>query len=101
MKYLSTPTGIASLVLEELIALAKQYDLYKLILFGSRARGDFHKKSDIDLAFSGGDKVRFALDADEQTSTLLTFDFVDLDKEIQSALRQSIEKEGLILYEKI
>ena len=101
MTHLSTSTGISPTVLEELTALAKKYDIGRLVLFGSRARGDFHAKSDIDLALFGGDKVRFALDAEETTSTLLTFDFVDLDREIQPALLQAIEKEGVILYEKI
>ena len=97
----SPPTGLKPVILEELTSLAAHHRLNRLILFGSRARGDYHEKSDIDLALSGGDKLRFALDADEQTSTLLAFDFVDLDQALQPALRQSIETEGVILYEKI
>ena len=38
-----------------------------IILFGTRARGDFKRTSDIDLAVSGGDFCRFALDVDEET----------------------------------
>ncbi|MFQ8585056.1 nucleotidyltransferase domain-containing protein [Blautia glucerasea] len=38
-----------------------------IILFGARARGDFKRMSDIDLAVSGGDFCRFALDVDEKT----------------------------------
>lgn len=33
----------------------------KVILFGSRARGDFREKSDIDLAVEGGDLSGFPL----------------------------------------
>ncbi len=33
----------------------------------ARARGDFKRTSDIDLAVSGGDFCRFALDVDEET----------------------------------
>ena len=40
-----------------IIALAKQHGVKKVILFGSRARGDNWERSDIDLAASGGDKV--------------------------------------------
>ena len=43
----------------------------KVILFGSRARGDYKEKSDIDLACTGGNYTRFSLDVDELTSTLL------------------------------
>ena len=43
--------------------------MQKVILFGSRARGDFKTKSDIDLAVQGGDFIRFMLDVNEETST--------------------------------
>lgn len=72
-----------------------------MILFGSRARGDYKRVSDIDLAVSGGNFARFALDVDEETSTLLKYDIVDLDGSVQRELRDSIEKEGRVLYEKI
>ena len=94
-------TGIKQVVLDELISIAERYHIEKLILFGSRARGDFRRTSDIDLAVSGGDFARFALDVEEETSTLLKYDFVDLDRNIQEELLKSIEKEGVVLYEKI
>lgn len=94
-------TGIREQVIKEIIDFAKKYDVKKVILFGSRARGDFKRTSDIDLAVSGGNFDRFALDVDEETSTLLMFDIVDLDREMQVELRESIEREGVILYEKI
>ena len=71
------------------------------MLFGSRARGDFKRTSDIDLAVAGGDFLRFALDVEEETSTLLEFDIVDLDRCMQQALRDSIEKEGRVIFEKV
>jgi hypothetical protein len=49
----------------------------------------------------GGDFSRFALDVDEETSTLLKFDIVDLGRNIQKELRDSIEKEGIVLYEEV
>ncbi|MDQ9827113.1 hypothetical protein RFZ44_28025, partial [Acinetobacter sp. 163] len=59
------------------------------------------EKSDIDLAVQGGDFIRFMLDVNEETSTLLSFDIINLDEEIQSELRESIEKEGKIVYEEV
>lgn len=94
-------TGIREQVIKEIIDFAKKYDVEKVLLFGSRARGDFKRTSDIDLAVSGGDFDRFVLDVDEETTTLLMFDIIDLDREMQSELRESIEKEGVILYEKV
>ncbi len=94
-------TGIRAEVLEEICALARRYGIGKVILFGSRARGDFHRISDIDLAVTGGDMARFALDVDEETSTLLEYDIVNLDGAVQQELRETIKREGRILYEKI
>ena len=71
-------------------------------MFGSRARGTFREgKAIIDLAVEGGDFIRFSLDVDENTSTLLKYDFINLDEPIQEELRASIQKEGKLLYEKI
>ncbi len=93
--------GIREQVLEEIIALAKKNDIKKLILFGSRARGDYRRTSDIDLAVSGGNIAEFALELDEEVATLLKFDVVDLDRSVQPALLESIQREGKILYEEI
>lgn len=94
-------TGIKQIVIEEIRDLARKYQVKKVILFGSRARGDFRRKSDIDLAVQGGDFVRFMLDVNEETSTLLCFDIINLDENIQQELRQAIEKEGKVIYEEV
>ncbi len=99
--YKMNNTGIKAEVIEEIRKFARKYDVTKVILFGSRARGDFKRTSDIDIAVTGGDFVRFALDVDEETSTLLEYDIVDLDNDMQDELRDSIKKEGIILYEKV
>lgn len=94
-------TGIPQTVIEELRGLARKYQIRRVILFGSRARGDYHRTSDIDLAVSGGDILRFALDADEETSTPLKYDIINLDQKINEELRKSIWTEGKTIYEKI
>jgi predicted nucleotidyltransferase len=94
-------TGIKSVVLDEICTLAHKYHVKKVILFGSRARGNFKRTSDIDIAAEGGDFARFALDVDEETSTLLKFDIVDLGRNIQKELRDSIETEGIVIYEEV
>lgn len=100
-KGMNEDTGIRKVVLEEITDLAKKYGLTRVILFGSRARGDYKKTSDIDLAVSGGNITRFTLDVEDETSTLLFFDVVNLDGSVQEELRESIEREGRLLYEKI
>lgn len=101
MVELSEKTGIKSIVLHEIIQIAKDNDVEKVILFGSRARGDFKERSDIDLAFYGGHSSRFILSVDEETSTLLEFDIVDLRKPVQTELLESVEREGVVIYEKV
>ena len=101
MMQLSEKTGIKQNVLQAIIKLAKDNDVRKLILFGSRARGDYKERSDIDLAFYGGNSSRFILEVDEETPTLLQFDVLDLDKPIQAELLESIKPEGMVIYEKV
>ena len=94
-------TGIKSIVIAEIRELARRHQVEKIILFGSRARGDYKRTSDIDLAVSGGDIARFALDVEEETSTLLKYDIVSLNLPVQEDLMASIEREGRGVYEKI
>ena len=87
-------TGLPETLLDEIRAIASRHGVERLILFGSRARGDFKRASDIDLAASGGDIPAFALDVDEKTWTLLRFDVVNLDGPVQPELREAIAREG-------
>ncbi len=93
-------TGIRPEVIREIKELAKKHNLNKVILFGSRARGDYRRTSDIDLAISGGNTAAFTIDI-EETSTLLAYDVVDLDKPVEEQLLESISREGKEIYEKI
>ena len=94
-------TGIREQVIEEIRILAEKYQIEKIYLFGSRARGEYHRTSEIDVAVSGGEFDRFALDIDEDTSTLLKFDIVDLNRMVHPELLDAIQKEGRVLYEKV
>lgn len=93
--------GIEEKLINEIVILAKKYAVEKVILFGSRSRGDYHRSSDIDLAIYGGDVINFTLDVEEKTSTLLFYDVVDMSRELQAGFKEAIEKEGKILYEKV
>ena len=81
--------------------LAKKYGLKKVILFGSRARGDNWERSDVDLAISGGNRTMFSLDVDEIeiVPTLLMFDVVDMDSGCNRELLEEIRRDGIVLYE--
>lgn len=88
-------------LVQEICALAEKNHIERVILFGSRARGDFKRTSDIDLAVSGGNVAAFSLDVEEETTTLLQYDIVNLDGSVQEELLESIRREGIIIYEKI
>ena len=88
-------------IVDSISGLARQCNLGRVILFGSRARGTNHERSDIDLAIQGGNTVAFAASADEDISTLLMFDVADLDKPVQKELLEEIRKDGVVIYEKV
>ena len=88
-------------LIQELAGLSRKHSVEKLLLFGSRARGDNKERSDIDLAVYGGNVAAFALDAEEETDTLLMYDIVDMNAPVQKDLKESIEDEGVLIYEKV
>ena len=87
-------------ILRELSAFAQKYSVARIILFGSRARGTNTERSDIDIAVYGGDFDRFYWDDKEKIHSLLMFDIVQADAAISDELKQEIEREGVIIYEK-
>ena len=75
----------------------------RVILFGSRARGDARPRSDVDLAVeapgaSAGEWLRLA-DIIEDADTLLSVDLVRLE-EAPEDLHRRILAEGRTLYER-
>ncbi|MBR4383865.1 MAG: HI0074 family nucleotidyltransferase substrate-binding subunit, partial [Selenomonadaceae bacterium] len=55
----------------------------------------------IDLAVSGGDISNFAETLDEQIDTLLPFDVINLDENIDADFQAEIDRDGIILYEEL
>ena len=87
----------------QLSRLAQHAGASRLVLFGSRARGDHHDRSDIDLAIFGmpaEQQALFAL-AIEELPTLLKFDLVFITPDTNPDLLSEIEKDGVTLYEAI
>lgn len=95
MKY-----NVPERVIMDIAVLSREYNIQKVILFGSRARGTHTDRSDIDIALSGGNTAEFSLDIDEKVHTLLMFDVVDLDGHISEELQREIERDGIVIYEK-
>jgi predicted nucleotidyltransferase len=87
-------------VLRDISLFARKYDVYKVILFGSRARGTNAERSDIDIAVVGGDFDGFYWEIKENTHSLLLFDIVDLNANVSEELKHEIDKDGVTIYEK-
>ena len=92
--------NIPDRVYKDIIRFADADKILKIILFGSRAKGTHTERSDIDIAVSGGDFNAFYYDIKENIHSLLTFDVIDLDKNVSEELKKEIYRDGVIIYEK-
>lgn len=74
----------------------------KIVLFGSRVRGDFVPRSDYDLCFFIDDVQnwpRVVTTLEENVDTLLKVDFV-LFQELDQSFQDEIRKQGVVIYER-
>ncbi len=96
--------GIRENLYNDIINTLKNFGVIKVIIFGSRARGDYKVNSDIDLAviFNNNEKDNFIkLQTKlEELNTLYKFDIVDFKSVKDDKFKKEIEKDGIIIYEK-
>ncbi len=88
---------------KQLAELAKRYGAKRLVLFGSRARGDNRYNSDIDLAVYGmpeNNRAEFWMDC-EELPTLLKFDIVHIRDDMDAKFLANIQKDGVELMDKL
>lgn len=90
------------LLINEIQSIAGRYaGIKKIVLFGSRARGDNTNRSDIDLCvYSDTDISDFEADLNEEAETLLIFDVTRMRPGLDTEFVRRIEQEGITLYEK-
>ena len=89
-------------VYKQIGVFARECDADKVVLFGSRVRGDNLPKSDNDIAVAGcQDFGRFSYLIEERLDTLLDVDVVNLDESLSQQLLDEIVRDGVILYEKV
>lgn len=91
--------GLRNEIVEELKLIAKKYDC-DFYVFGSRARGDYKRNSDIDIAVVGN------IQDDEKMKIQIDFDSIDMEYMLDVVfvedltnreLIENIEKEGVLL----
>ena len=78
--------------------------VHRVILFGSRARGDAAERSDIDMAVDAPDIGILEWDTlhqriIEQSQTLLPLDIVWL-QQAPKFLKRQIERDGVVIFER-
>lgn len=91
-----------STLYQQLADLSAKHGAEKLVLFGSRAREDYTRVSDIDLAVYGmprHNQGRFWWEA-EELPTLLKLDIVHVVPGMDPMFLKNIEQDGVTLYEK-
>ena len=99
----ATEYNLPQRVLEDITVFAQKYNVDRIILFGSRAKGTHRERSDIDIAVSGVASCDiFELEEElEDIPTLYTIDLVDLDTCKNKLLLEDIEQYGREIYKKI
>jgi len=90
-------------VYAQIVEFAKEFGAEKVVLFGSRARGDNQEKSDIDIAIYQCDEFEQLKDkVDEELWSLLQVDLINMNAfYISEELIKEIKKDGVILYQKV
>ena len=89
--------------IEQVKQLAHRYGVPKLVLFGSRARGDHHARSDYDFAVWGctpQQRAQFSDAVENDLDSLYSVDLVFVSEHTDAALLQNIEKDGICLLDR-
>jgi len=91
-------------VLMQIREIAKKYNVEKVILYGSRARGDNSPVSDYDIAVFGEklsdlEKANLYLDI-EEVETLKKIDLIFITEDSKDGFMGNIKKDGVSIYEK-
>jgi len=85
--------GLKENELKEIKEILKRENVKTAIIFGSRAKGNFKKGSDVDLAIIGDErKISYILN--EETFLPYFFDVINLDKISNKNLLSHIKRVG-------
>ena len=92
---------------EKIVPIAKQYDLSKIYLFGSYARGEADEKSDVDIALElEDDSIYFDVYGrlltifDGNIDILLVSDLLSLKTNIGKLVKKNFLNDREVIYEK-
>ncbi|MEJ6949641.1 nucleotidyltransferase domain-containing protein [Natronospora cellulosivora (SeqCode)] len=97
--------GISEDIFRKIVGTIEKFpSIEQVYVFGSRARGDFSKGSDLDLALSGENitskEVNLLQDALDNLNTIISIDIVNIDEIEKEKLSNNIKKEGVLIYDR-
>lgn len=83
---------------------ARHPEVERVILFGSRARGDSRDRSDFDLAVVAPGMTHvewseFAIEVEEHLPSLCRLDLVLLSDQTPAPLQEQIRHQGIVIYD--
>ena len=96
--------GLSDTVIQELQDVFRRYaNIEKVLIFGSRSKGDYRAGSDIDLAVIGKDidyRLMLNLQCDiEDLELLYSIDLLDYQKKKGTPIGDHIDRVGQVFYE--
>ena len=96
--------GLSDTVIKELQDVFRRYaNIEKVLIFGSRSKGDYRAGSDIDLAVIGKDidyRLLLNLQCDiEDLELLYSIDLLDYQKKKGTPIGDHIDRVGQVFYE--
>jgi predicted nucleotidyltransferase len=97
--------GLRDSIINNIQSILSKYDeIKKALIFGSRARGDYRKTSDIDIAIFADNitstKLNLLRNDFEELDIIYTIDVVDFYKISKEELKNNIRKQGIVIFDK-
>lgn len=97
--------GISDDIFNELVSSFKNdVLLQKAYVFGSRARGNYTDRSDLDIAVLGNNissrQLNLLKDRLDNLNTVINFDIIDANKIKKKVMLDNILKEGVLIYDR-
>lgn len=95
------PICLNPAIVTSIQAIGRAFPVEKIVLFGSRARGDHKPKSDMDFAIYPKAEMlneRLLREAFDELPTLLKYDLVIIDAHTNPELLEAIQREGVPIY---